>query len=124
MAEDPYAILGIPADASREEILHAYSALAKKVHPDHNHDDPDAEAKFFRVQRAFEVLYAPERHKIVGAFHTPLSAFLRVRSLPNTVRRNLDSQGFFWPAIFVCLCLIAGIGLLLFVRWLLGGDMG
>jgi curved DNA-binding protein CbpA len=123
MAEDHHAILGVPANASRDEILRAYAELVKKVHPDHNRDDPDAREKFLRIQRAFETLYAPERRKIVAAFHTPLSAFLGVQCLPNSVRRYMDSPGFVWSAIFVCLCLISFVGLMLFLRWLLGGDL-
>ncbi len=117
MAEDHHAILGVPTDASREEILRAYSELVKKVHPDHNRDDPDAKEKFLRIQRAFEILYSPERHKIVGAFHTPLSAFLHVQCLPNSVRRNLDSPGCLWPAIFVSLCLLVFVGFMVFILW-------
>ena len=67
--------------------------------------------------------YTPERRKIVGAFHTPMSAFLHVGCLCNSVRRNMDPPGFLWPALFMCLCVISGIGLLLFIRWLLSGDM-
>jgi hypothetical protein len=106
MAEDHRAILGVAADASREEILRAYSELVKKCHPDHNRGDPDAEAKFLRIQRAFEMLYEPGRHRVMGAFHTPLSAFLRVQHLPNSIHRNVDSPGGFWAAMLVCLCVL------------------
>jgi curved DNA-binding protein CbpA len=117
MPDDHHAILGVPPNASREEILRAYSALVKQVHPDHNRNDPEAEEKFFRIQRAFETLYAPNKKKIVGAFHTPLSAFLRVQCLTNSVRRNVDSPGFFWSAVFVGLCLLIFVGLMAFVVW-------
>lgn len=33
-ARDPYAILGVPRNASREQIAHAYRARAKLTHPD------------------------------------------------------------------------------------------
>ena len=32
--------------------------LAKKLHPDTNKDDPEAEKKFQEVQRAYEVLFS------------------------------------------------------------------
>jgi hypothetical protein len=100
MADDYHAILGVRPDAPRDEILHAYSELVKKFHPDHNHAR-NAEGKFRRIQHAFEMLYEPERHQQkVGAFHTDTSALLRVRSL----RRNRGSppefsQGFATPVI-------------------------
>lgn len=32
--------------------------LAKKLHPDTNKDDPDAEKKFQEVQKAYEVIFS------------------------------------------------------------------
>ena len=99
MAEDHHAVLGIRADASRNEILQAYSELVKEFHPDHNHDDPDAEKKFIRIQRSFEMLYEPERHQAAGVFHTRLSAFLRVWCLHDSIRRVPYSGDFRLPVI-------------------------
>ena len=99
MAEDHHAVLGIKSNASREEILQAYSELVKKFHPDHNHDDSDAEEKFVQIQRSFEMLYEPERHQVVGAFHTRLSALLRVHCLRGSVQRTAHSDSFRWPVV-------------------------
>src|SRR3989344_5813533 len=55
MAKDYYAILGLPKNASQEEIRRAYKKLAKKFHPDINREK-GAEEKFKEVQHAYSVL--------------------------------------------------------------------
>ena len=58
---DPYEVLGIDRNASRDEIKRAYRELAKKYHPDRvahlgkEHQD-GAEEKFRQVQQAYEQL--------------------------------------------------------------------
>lgn len=58
MAEkrDYYEVLGLSKSASKDEIKSAYRRLAKKYHPDLNHE-PDAADKFKEVQEAYDVLY-------------------------------------------------------------------
>lgn len=50
-----YSILGVPVDASPEEIRGAYFDLARKFHPDAN-PDPSAQEDFLQIQAAYEVL--------------------------------------------------------------------
>jgi len=58
---NPYAILGIPQNASKEEIKKAYKQLSKQYHPDVN-SSPDAEDKFKEINKAYEMLtkYQPQ----------------------------------------------------------------
>ncbi len=52
-----YEILEVSEKASKEVIEKAYKALAKKYHPDLNHDNPkEAEAKMKQLNEAFDVL--------------------------------------------------------------------
>lgn len=57
MAEkrDYYEVLGVPRDASAEDVKKAYRKLARQYHPDVN-KSPDAESKFKEVKDAYDVL--------------------------------------------------------------------
>lgn len=52
---DPYDILGVPHDATHEQIKRAFRKLAMKWHPDRNRA-PDAEARFKEINAAYEAL--------------------------------------------------------------------
>ena len=53
---DYYTVLGLPRDASEEDIKKSYRKLAMKYHPDRNPDDKSAEDKFKEAKEAYEVL--------------------------------------------------------------------
>lgn len=60
--QDYYSVLGVPRDASREDIQRAYRKLARKYHPDVN-KTTEAEEKFKAVGEAYEVLKDPEKRQ-------------------------------------------------------------
>ena len=59
--DDPYKTLGIPTDASQEDIRRAYLKLAKQHHPDLNPGNAKAEERFKTVSSANDVLSDPEK---------------------------------------------------------------
>ncbi|RVU71564.1 MULTISPECIES: molecular chaperone DnaJ [Lactobacillus] len=58
--EDYYKVLGVDRNASEQEINTAYRKLAKKYHPDLNHE-PGAEQKYKQVNEAYEVLHDKQK---------------------------------------------------------------
>lgn len=59
--KDYYDILGVSNNAPGREVTKAYRKLARKLHPDANPGDSDAEARFKEVSAAYDVLGDEER---------------------------------------------------------------
>ena len=60
---DFYALLGLPPDASREEVERAFRTLARQYHPDLN-PDPEAQERFRLLVQARETLLDPKRRTL------------------------------------------------------------
>jgi len=61
--KDYYSILGIDKNADAAKIKKTYRQLARKYHPDVNHNNAAGEKKFKEVVEAYEVLKDPEKRK-------------------------------------------------------------
>ncbi len=68
MKRDFYEVLGVPRDAGAEDIKKAYRRLAMQHHPDKNHGNKDAEAKFKEISEAYDVLRSDDRRAAYDRF--------------------------------------------------------
>ncbi|MEM3737586.1 MAG: molecular chaperone DnaJ [Candidatus Bathyarchaeia archaeon] len=64
---DYYEILGVPRNASLDEIKAAYRKLALQYHPDRN-KSPEAEEKFKEISEAYAVLSDEEKRRQYDSF--------------------------------------------------------
>jgi len=64
---DLYEILGVPRDASADEIKKAYRSLAREHHPDVS-AAPEAEERFKEIVGAYEILSDPQKRQRYDAF--------------------------------------------------------
>lgn len=67
---DYYDILGVPKNATEDDIKKAYRKLAMKFHPDRNQGDAskDAEAKFKDAKEAYEMLSDAQKRAAYDQF--------------------------------------------------------
>jgi len=61
VAADPYKTLGVAKDASQADIQKSYRRLAKKLHPDLNPGNKEAEEEFKGVSAAYDLLGDTEK---------------------------------------------------------------
>ncbi|HEY0793276.1 MAG TPA: J domain-containing protein [Chthoniobacterales bacterium] len=66
--KDYYAVLGVPRNASEDDIKRAFRKLARQHHPDVAKDKGTAEEKFKEINEAYEVLRDPTKRRKYDEF--------------------------------------------------------
>jgi molecular chaperone DnaJ len=74
MATDYYSTLGVPRDASQDDIRKAYKRLAKQYHPDIS-KEKEAEHKFKEVQQAYSVIGNEQKRRNYDQFGSASEKF-------------------------------------------------
>ena len=67
MGKDYYKILGVPKDASEDQIKKGYRKMALKYHPDKN-KSPNAEEKFKEISEAYDVLSDKDKRSVYDRY--------------------------------------------------------
>lgn len=110
--KDYYAVLGVDKDASRVDIERSYKRLASKHHPDRG----GSEERMKLLNEAYGVLKDQSARRAYDAVRRPA----RAATSPAFVRVNTPTArdvGVLGHCLSAGLCLIAGIFLLLLVRF-------
>lgn len=95
MSQDYYSILGVPRDATSNDIKRAFRQIARECHPDVAGEDHAAEERFKQARKAYETLMDPvtrarydrrgqRRHFSGGSF---FDAFYRATGAQEEQRR-------------------------------------
>ncbi|MEY9965028.1 curved DNA-binding protein [Streptacidiphilus sp. MAP12-16] len=87
MARDYYEVLGVPRTADANEIQQAFRTLARRHHPDVNHD-PAAEERFKEINEAYSVLSDPDTRARYDRFGADF------RQIPEDYDQRAAAQGF------------------------------
>lgn len=85
--QDHYEVLGVPPDASTEDVREAYRRLAFRYHPDRNQAGGDE--RMARINEAYSILSDPLRRK---AYDIPRGYGSRVPLFEKGTRVKVNSS--------------------------------
>jgi len=103
---DPYLILGVPGNATQDDIKQAYRRLAMMWHPDRNPHSSEAKERFHQAAEAYKMLLDKKPGKHYDEAETNETDFRQQRSSEKSTHRDQyhdhsnDSQDEFADSVF------------------------
>jgi uncharacterized membrane protein YsdA (DUF1294 family) len=91
--KDYYAILGVPRNATLEQIKEAYRRLAKEYHTDKN-PSPEAEERFKLINEAYQVLSDPVKRAEYDALYDMMTSRASALTRPKARGSHVAGYGF------------------------------
>jgi len=88
-----YEILGVPENATEEQIKKAFRKGARKYHPDLNPDNPEAEENFKKLNEANQVLSDPEKRQKYDQFGSQWKQYNQAGGSPEDFNWSQWSTG-------------------------------
>ncbi|OGO05766.1 MAG: hypothetical protein A2Y73_07330 [Chloroflexi bacterium RBG_13_56_8] len=86
--------LGLPEIATFQEIRSAYRKIASQIHPDHSHNDPEAESRTAELTKAYKLLLAYAGNHTPEQKDTPEKVYSCARNtVEDTLHIAIQRQG-------------------------------
>ena len=89
---ESYELLGLPTNATEEEVRKAYKQKARECHPDKNPDDPLATEKFQALRQGYERIVSSEEPDEDEEYFSGFHNFFHFVIMREMMRRRMREQ--------------------------------
>lgn len=86
---ESYELLGLPINATEEDVRKAYKQKARECHPDKNPDDPEATEKFQALRQGYERIVSSEEPDQDAEYFSGFNNFFHFVIFREMMRRRM-----------------------------------